>query len=228
MPRRWVAGLLTALAAGSANAATPQWSNNLFGGDVIVATAGAPTLHVTHGTHINLNDCSYSGSLGVAPGAHAVAGRDVFQDSSTCMTVMLVGSPADVEPPFTSSTVIEFAGGPVLAVGSDSMTVGPIVCSAGILAPLLERFAVGDQALLSCRDGAIFDTAKSSAGLSSLTGARGAIRQIRSDAVSIGDITCRFGSASPALTGYHAGDVVAIMCRGGVLGSIEKAPSTGR
>ena len=134
---------------------------------------------------------------------------------------MLVGPPAVVNPPTTAHTTLTFAVGRVTHVGADSVAVGPLECTAGLLRPLLPRFAAGQPISLSCRDGAISSTAKVPAGTSPYAGARGPLTRIDAETVTLGALTCRIGAGSPNARSYHAGDAVDITCRAGALDRIS-------
>src|SRR5262249_38494574 len=122
------------------------------------ATAAAPpTLETTHGTRLGKR-CDYSGSVSTTPPSKSVEARSVYQDPASCTLVMLVGPPAVVNPATTTHTTLTFAVGRVAHIGADTLAVGPLECTAGLLRPLLARFAAGQTLSLSCRDGAISST----------------------------------------------------------------------
>jgi hypothetical protein len=134
---------------------------------------------------------------------------------------MLVGPPAIVNPPTTTRTTLTFAVGKVARVGADSLAVGPLECTAGLLRPLLPRFASGQTISLTCRDGAISSTAGVPAGSSAYAGARGPLTRIDADSVTLGALTCSIGTGPANAHAYHAGDAVDIVCRGGSLDKIS-------
>ena len=179
-----------------------------------------PTLETTHGTRLGKR-CDYSGSVSTTPPSKSVEARPVYQDPASCTLVMLVGPPAVVNPPTTAHTTLTFAVGKVAHVGADSLAVGPLECTAGLLRPLLPRFATGQSISLSCRDGAISSAARLPAGSSAYAGARGPLTRVDADALTLGALTCRIGTGTPNAHAYHAGDAVDIVCRGGSLDRIS-------
>src|SRR5262249_23674498 len=136
---------------------------------------------------------------------------------ASCTLVMLVGPPAVVNPATTTHTTLTFAVGKVAHIGADTLAVGPLECTAGLLRPLLARFAAGQTLSLSCRDRAISSTALVPPGSSAYAGGRGPLTHIDAESVTLGALTCRIRPDSPSTHGFDAGDVVDIVCRGGSL-----------
>jgi len=159
--------------------------------------------------------------VSATPPSKSIEARSVYQDPASCTLVMLVGPPAVVNPPTTAHTTLTFAVGKVGYIGADTLAVGPLECAAGVLRPLLARFAAGQTLSLSCRDGAISSTARVPAGSSAYAGGRGPLTRVDAGSVTLGALTCRIAAGSPATEAFHAGTGVDIVCRGGSLRRIS-------
>jgi hypothetical protein len=118
--------------------------------------------------------------------------------------------------------------GEIAALSSTSITVDGLTCSVGAGSPSVAAFKVGDQVGIGCANGVLVKIGKLQTDDQGFkVGVQlGPIAALSADSITVGPLTCKLATSSPAVGAYKVGDRVGIGCAGGILFMIGTLPNS--
>jgi hypothetical protein len=166
--------------------------------------------------------------------------------AATTTTTAHTTTPTTTTTPAATTTApnYTYATDPISALGSTSITVGPLTCSIGSSSPGTGDFKVGVRVRIYCSNGVLIsikaDTPATTTTTTSqppttttttptnYTSATDGITALSSTSITVGQLTCAIGISSPHTGDFKVGDRARIYCASGVLAYLirPEAPAT--